>query len=440
MTCQATPLAGDPGRAAVGRVLARVAADSGGARPELHPETHTEYAATGGYRGDVDAAAVVEAAEAAALAGRGGAGFPLYRKLRAVASSSDPHRVVVANGEEGEPGSVKDRVLMRTRPHLVVDGLRLAAIGVGADELHFYLSDPVAAEAVSAAIAAAGQTLPPIKVDVVVPAYVAGEESAVVRFLDGGPALPTAKPPRVYEEGVGGHPTVVSNVETLARLALAVTHGVDAADVPAALVTIAGDDLEPTLAEASQSSTLRSLIGGAQAAGVLCGGLFGGLRRDDVLDVDLDHAAMRAVGTSMGCGAFYVMSPAGCAVETVADAVSYLARESSHQCGVCFKGTAGMADTMRRLSLGEASEADLEPLTRWSTGLRGRGNCALLDAACELVGSLLALWDDAVAAHLDPASAAACAPCVARAGDFSQSKLTLDPADVRVAEPSGDRR
>jgi NADH:ubiquinone oxidoreductase subunit F (NADH-binding) len=379
----------------------------------------------------------VATAEAAGLAGRGGAGFPLFRKLAAVAASSDPRRVVVANGEEGEPGSVKDRVLVRSRPHLVLDGLRLAAVAVDAGELHVCLSDPVAAEAVAVAIAEAGTRLPPIRVAVVAPAYVAGEESAVVRYLDGGPALPTAKPPRAYEEGVGGHPTVVSNVETLAQLALAVTHGVRADDPGSVLVTVAGDGVAPMLVEASRASTLRSLIDGAPAAGVLCGGLFGGLRRPDVLDLPLDHAAMREAGTALGCGAFFILGPDGCAVELIADAVAYLARESSHQCGVCLKGTAGMADALRRLSRGDAGRDDLEPLVRWSTGLRGRGNCALLDAACELVGSLFSDWDDVIADHV-AGGAAGCVPCSVRRGDFSHTRLAVDPADVLIAAtPSG---
>jgi NADH:ubiquinone oxidoreductase subunit F (NADH-binding) len=425
MTCQATPLA-PAGSADMATTAAhrRVLGDVG------RRETYAEYAARGGYRADADAALVTSAAEAAGLAGRGGAGFPLFRKLAAVAASVDEHRVAVANGEEGEPGSVKDRLLLRTRPHLVLDGLRLAALAVGAPELHVYLSDPVAAESVRAAIAEAGATLPAIRVAMVAPSYVAGEESAVVRFLDGGPALPTAKPPRAYEAGVGGHPTVVSNVETLAQLALAVSHGVGADDTASILVTISGDGLAPMLAEVSPTATLRSLIGDAEVAGVLCGGLFGGLRRSDVIDVPLDHAAMRAAGTSLGCGAFYVMGPGGCAVELITDAVAYLSRESSHQCGVCLKGTGGMAESLRRLSRGEATADDVEPLRRWSSSLRGRGNCALLDAACELVGSLLAHWGDVVDAHL---AARGCVACARRIDDFSATKLAVDPAAVGMA-------
>lgn len=392
-------------------------------RPGPGTESLAEYVATGGYARPGPGAEVVALAEAAAIRGRGGAGFPLHVKLTAVAGSADPHRVVVANGEEGEPGSVKDRTLLRTRPHLVLDGLRLAAAAVDATDLHVYVSDPASAAAVEAALAE-GPPLPRVLVTLVDPAYVAGEESAVVRRLDGGPALPTAKPPRVFEQGVGGHPTVVSNVETLANLALAHTHGPVAYGVGTVLVTTSGDRDPAALVEVPLGTPLRDVIPNPSGAvAVLCGGLFGGLQpAASVLDLPLDHAALRAAGTAMGCGAFHVMSEAGCPVEVVTDGVAYLSRQSARQCGSCFKGTDAMAATLRRLARGEAAPADLEPVRRWTTQLVGRGNCALLDAACGLVGSLFAHWQDAVDAHLD---GPACPACAARADDFTQTRLAV---------------
>jgi NADH:ubiquinone oxidoreductase subunit F (NADH-binding) len=394
-------------------------------------ESYDEYVAQGGYPPHAAAADALAAAESSGLAGRGGAGFPLARKLRAVASSADPHRIVVANGEEGEPGSVKDRILMRTRPHVVLDGLRLAALAVDAADLYVYVSDPASARSIRGAVVQAASTLPAITVVEVAPSYVAGEESALVRFLDGGPALPTAKPPRAFEVGVGGHPTAVSNVETLAHLANAVAAGAAAEAIGTVLLTVSGDLREPKLVEAPRGVTLRSVIGEADVAGVLCGGLFGGLRRPAVLDVPLDHAAMRDAGTALGCGAFYVMSGRGCPVEVATDAIAYLARESSQQCGVCMKGTAAMADAMRRLSRSEATDNDLEPLIRWSTNLRGRGNCALLDAACEMLASLFGEWDDAVRRH---SAGEPCVVCRSRADDFRTTRLAVDPATVSISE------
>jgi NADH:ubiquinone oxidoreductase subunit F (NADH-binding) len=396
-------------------------------RGDVTVESYADYLATGGYSRVTETTSIAVLAGEADVCGRGGAGFPLGRKLATVAGSADPYRVVVANGEEGEPGSVKDRLLLRTRPHLVLDGLRLAAEAVGASELHVYVSDPGSARSVSAALTDVSTLIPPVRVTTVRPAYVAGEESAVVRFLDGGPALPTAKPPRAFEVGVGGHPTVVSNVETLAQLALAHAHGLEAYGSGTILLTISGDAIDPYVAEAERGTTLAEIVDVSDVVGVLCGGLFGGLQRASVLDLPLDHAAMRAAGTSLGCAAFQLMSRAGCPVELVTDAVSYLARQSSHQCGSCFKGTAAMAATLVRLSRREAGGAALEPLIRWSTGLKGRGNCALLDAACDLVGSLFANWREDVDAHVAGATCAACAGRI----DYSETRLAL-PIDAFV--------
>jgi NADH:ubiquinone oxidoreductase subunit F (NADH-binding) len=139
------------------------------------------------------------------LLGRGGAAFPLAVKVRAVRDNGRRRggAIVVANGEEGEPASIKDRWLLRHRPHLVLDGLRLAARMVEAARANIYVSDRRAAESVEIALA---EVDPPalnglaISVVSVEPTYVAGEETAAVRVLNGGPAKPTDKPPRPFEE------------------------------------------------------------------------------------------------------------------------------------------------------------------------------------------------------------------------------------------------
>src|SRR6476469_6733992 len=186
-----------------------------------------------GYRPLDDADALLEQVDLSGLLGRGGAAFPLGTKLRAVrdAARRGMQTVVVANGEEGEPASVKDRWLLRNRPHLVLDGLRLAARLAGAPHVHVYVSDLASARAVETALADAGtETLDGLTVSVrsVDPGYVAGEETAAVRAINGGPAKPTDKPPRPFEEGVGGLPTLVSNGETLANLPYIHRHGAPA--------------------------------------------------------------------------------------------------------------------------------------------------------------------------------------------------------------------
>ncbi|MCX5129677.1 NADH-ubiquinone oxidoreductase-F iron-sulfur binding region domain-containing protein [Streptomyces sp. NBC_00347] len=373
------------------------------------------YLAGGGYTDATGPDELLRHLAASGLRGRGGAGFPADVKLRAVRDRGGVP-VVVANGEEGEPGSVKDRWLLRARPHLVLDGLARAAAVTGAVRGYVYLSDPVAADRVRRALA---EREPHLPVEVVETAhtYVAGEESAVVRRIDGGPALPTAKPPRPFERGVGGAPTLVSNVETLARIALTASFpGLRQAIARSTLVTLSGGSARPVLTEVPYGVPLRTLaaeLGAPDAAGALMGGLFGGLVDARALDLPLEPGALAAADTALGCGAIRFLAAGACPVSTAADAVGHLAAESARQCGVCVSGTAAVRDAVYALAAGTAGPDTLTHLDRWARGLPGRGACGLLDAAAGLAGSLLRAFPEHVRSHLHgpcPGCARACPP------------------------------
>ncbi|WP_051795334.1 NADH-ubiquinone oxidoreductase-F iron-sulfur binding region domain-containing protein [Streptomyces sp. NRRL S-87] len=354
---------------------------------------------------DADADELLGHIAAADLRGRGGAGFPAAVKLRAVrdaAGPAGPAPVVVANGEEGEPGSVKDRWLMRARPDLVLDGLVHAARITRADRGYVYVSDPDAADRVRDALT---RHPPPLPVGIVLtaPGYVAGEESAVVRRIEGGPALPTAKPPRPYEHGVGGAPTLVANVETLARIAaVAARPDLRGAIAGSTLLTLSGGSAPALLTEVPYGVPLRELAaaqGVPDAWGALVGGLFGGLVGRTGLDLPLEPEALSAAGTAVGCGALRFLGPDECPVALAAEAARYLAAESSRQCGVCVSGTAAIADALRGLTLGEAPADLRERLHRWSTGLHGRGACGLPSAAARLAGTVATAFPAALDTH-----------------------------------------
>ncbi|MFZ3468261.1 NADH-ubiquinone oxidoreductase-F iron-sulfur binding region domain-containing protein [Streptomyces sp. 4.24] len=373
------------------------------------------YLATGGYADATGPDELLRHLTASGLRGRGGAGFPAAVKLSAVRERGGLP-VVVANGEEGEPGSVKDRWLLRARPHLVLDGLARAAQVTGAVRGYVYLSDPVAGDRVRRALAEREPRLP-IEVVETAHTYVAGEESAVVRRIDGGPALPTAKPPRPFERGVGGEPTLVSNVETLARIALTAARPDLRREISrSTLVTLSGGNADPVLTEIPYGISLRTLAaahGTPDAAGALMGGLFGGLVDAHALDLPLEPGALAAAGTALGCGAIRLLGAGTCPVSTAADAVGHLAAESARQCGVCVSGTAAVRDAVRALAAGTAGPDTLTQLDRWSRGLPGRGACGLLDAAAGIAGSLLRAFPEPVRSHLDrrcPDCAAAAAP------------------------------
>jgi NADH:ubiquinone oxidoreductase subunit F (NADH-binding) len=363
-----------------------------------------------------DADALLEQVDLSGLLGRGGAAFPLGTKLRTVrdAGRRGSDTIVVANGEEGEPASVKDRWLLRNRPHMVLDGLRLATAMVGARRAYVYVSDEQAATSVTSALA---DLKPEIfgETDVVVvtvePGYVAGEETAAVRRINGGPAKPTDKPPRPFEEGVAGLSTMVSNVETLANLPFIHEHGAQgfrAVGTPMSpgtfLATITGGGRPAALYEIPYGAAFSELLDvhGLTAdavRGALMGGYFAGLLNTTILDATLDHESIRRLGSGLGCGAISILTD-DCPVAVAASVMSYFDRENAGQCGSCFNGTAAMAAVTSALRDGVATDEDVARLERWSVVLRGRGACGTLDGATNVAASLLRQFPQAVARHL----------------------------------------
>lgn len=353
----------------------------------------------------VDPAAVIGELERAGLRGRGGAGFPAHVKWRTVARAD--RCVVVANGEEGEPASLKDRWLLTRRPHAVLDGLALAAEVTGAARAVIYLSHPETVESVRQALrespAAATTEVPRVEVHCVEHRYVAGEESAVCRSINGGPALPAGRPPRVFESGVDEVPTLVSNVETLVHAAWIARNGADAyraagtaASPGTGLATVQGACARPGVYEVPYGVTVRDLltVGGANLKddppGLLMGGWFGGIAGPEVLETAWCFDALAGAGSALGCGAVTVLGASERIPEVAARLARWYARESAGQCGVCRKGTAAIADALERLRDGESNDGDAANLARWGTSLRGKGSCAFLDGAATVARTAIA--------------------------------------------------
>nr|WP_090277123.1 NADH-ubiquinone oxidoreductase-F iron-sulfur binding region domain-containing protein [Mycolicibacterium komanii]CRL71089.1 NADH:ubiquinone oxidoreductase, NADH-binding (51 kD) subunit [Mycolicibacterium komanii] len=390
---------------------------------EAGTEDYAEYTRAGGYRPLIDADALLEQVDLSGLLGRGGAAFPIGTKLRTVhdANRRGSETVVVANGEEGEPASVKDRWLLRNRPHLVLDGLRLATAVAGARRAYVYVSDDQAATAVGAALSEVpAETFGGAEITLVTvePGYVAGEETAAVRRINGGPAKPTDKPPRPFEEGVDGLPTMVSNVETLANLPYIHEHGAEkfrSVGTPMSpgtfLATITGGGRPAALYEIPHGAAFSELLqvhGLTREAvtGVLMGGYFAGLVNTDILDATLDHESVRRLGSGLGCGAISILTD-DCPLAVAAAVMSYFDRENAGQCGSCFNGTAAMAAVTSALRDGVATQEDVTRLERWSVVLRGRGACGTLDGATNVAASLLRQFPQVVTRHL----ANDCAAC-----------------------------
>jgi len=353
--------------------------------------------------------------EASGLLGRGGAGFPVGRKWRSVAERSSGGAVVLANGAEGEPLSLKDRSLMAGRPHLVIDGALLAARAVGADDIIFYVgTEHRAAEAaLRGALAERPADVRGRARIVQAPAgYVTGEESAAVHFVDSGDARPTTTPPRPFERGVRGRPTLVQNVESLALAALIArrghawyrslgrgqAHGMGLITVSGAVSHAGVQEIELGSSLADVAAAAGGLRGDVEA--VLLGGYFGGWAlADEQWRMPLEPHTMRAQGLAFGCGVVHFLAARTCGVEATARIMAYLASQSARQCGPCLFGLGAIAAANRRLAGKTPQADDLERLIRWSGQLAGRGGCRHPDGAVGLLQSALTVFADDFAAH-----------------------------------------
>jgi NADH:ubiquinone oxidoreductase subunit F (NADH-binding) len=345
--------------------------------------------------------------EAAGLTGRGGAGFPTAVKVRAVAARRG-RPVLVVNGAEGEPLSGKDKLLLRALPHLVVDGAVALAGAIGAGDIVIAHSAAALAEqeALDRALAErARHGLHPrlsIRRVAVPDTYVAGQETAIVSFLNGGPALPTFAPPRPFEKGVGGRPTLVQNVETVAQAALVARHGAAwFTRAETALFTVSGAVARPGVYEARIGTALARLVadaGGLTRAprAVLVGGYAGAwIDARDARGVTLEEAALREAGGTLGVGAVAVLPEGACGICETARIVRYLADESAGQCGPCVYGLDAIAGRLERPGPGEAL------LRRWAGDLTGRGACRHPDGTARLVASALDVFGRELESH-DP--------------------------------------
>ena len=283
--------------------------------------------------------ALVERLAASGLRGRGGGWFEAARKWRAVrVEGGEPF--VIANGAEGEPGSYKDRFVMLTRPQDVVAGLALAARAVGAREAVVFLKGSFdrPAKALSGAIAAASLDGLSVEVRRGDDGYVAGEETAVVEALEGRKPWPRPKPPLPAAVGFRGRPTLVQNVETLARVPAALGDPEAYRRGETALVTVWGDVRRPGVHEVPLGTPLRRVIdehagGGTEPVGlVFPGGPAGMPLRASDLDVPLDPESLRAKGTALGTGAILVVGDSACPLAVAASVAGFFERENCGQC------------------------------------------------------------------------------------------------------------
>jgi NADH:ubiquinone oxidoreductase subunit F (NADH-binding) len=415
---------------------------------EEHLETHgpmPEPAGGGRRREREQAARLIEEVERAGLLGRGGAAFPTARKMRAVAGARG-RAVLVANGAEGEPASLKDRTLMASLPHLVLDGAILAAEAVGAGEAIVCVCESALAslEGIGGAIAErapsrATRRSPSLRLAQVPGDYVAGEESALVKHLEGGAAKPTFRPPMPYEQGLRRRPTLIQNVETLAHIALIARHGAawfrglgTAAQPGSALVTLSGPVAHPGVYEIEHGASLASLIeagGGATAGirGVLVGGYGGSwIAGERLRGVALSSEHLAAHDASLGAGVVLLLSEDACPVAETARATRWLAGESAGQCGPCVHGLDSLAGALEALASGPAPAKAGERIERLAALVSRRGACGHPDGAVNMLLSALDAFAAEFGEHARHGRCERCArpselPLPGRAPDASET-------------------
>lgn len=340
------------------------------------------------------------------LGGRGGGHFPAAAKWRAAMAA--PGQVwLVANAAESEPLSGKDATLLRQSPHLVLDGLALAAETVGATRAVVWMHDDDEAtrRVVDAALAErrAERIVEPLMTVVAGPStYLAGESSAIARWLTEGEALP---PFRGFD-GLPGRPprqrVLVHNVETLARVALVAR---DRARPSTTLLTI----LTPSgrlVLETDESTRLGDALDAVSwprdraPQAVLLGGFGGGWARwAEVADVAVNESAMRAAGVGLGAGIVAPLPAEACGVAETAAVLRYLEAGSARQCGPCLFGLDSLAQSLDLLRLGRARRSELRRVAADLDAVRGRGSCHHPDGAVRMVASALDTFADDFARH-----------------------------------------
>ena len=355
---------------------------------------------------ELSLAELVRLAEETGLTGRGGAGFPSAIKLRSVADSGR-RPAVVANGLEGEPLSHKDAVLLTTAPGLVLDGLTLVAHALRAGRTVLAVGPDIDARPAEAEARRRGG----IDVRRLGGGFIAGQETALLNQLEGRPAVPRDPSTRVTTRGLGGRPTLVSNVETLAHLALAARFGagwfrsVGLPDDPGtSLFTISGAVDHEGVVEAARGISLADLVAMARphagVTAVLVGGYHGAWVPRADFDVRMTKAGLAPYGASVGAGIIHVLGADACPLRAAADMASYLAGESAAQCGPCLNGLPRMAESLQRLAHGSRDPHLPTEIERLRALVVGRGACAHPDGTARLVASTMRVFDAHVAAHL----------------------------------------
>lgn len=386
------------------------------------PLSYEDYLLKGGYTGLTKAihilkpSGVRDAVKASGLRGRGGAGFPTWKKWDMVMQQTEKKRYLCCNAAEDEPGTFKDRYLLRSNPHQLIEGVLIAAFTVEADEAYlfincryteelFFMSEALRVSKAAGHWGEGSDSGVMLKVCQSPGSYVAGEETALLEVIEGRIAQPRQKPPYYPTmHGLYGKPTVVNNAESLSNIPFIVREGATAFQsigVPSSpgtmVFTLTGDVNRPGLYERPLGTSLQMLIndcGGGIKEGLSLKAVFPGGPSVPVVpgeqaDLALDFDRLKAAGTGLGTGAVIVISEESCMVQTAIRYARFFANESCGQCPPCKLGTVHISEILETIEAGEGTESDIQQVEQACEMVKGRGQCFLLTGAAIAVESIL---------------------------------------------------
>jgi NADH-quinone oxidoreductase subunit F len=384
------------------------------------------YLGHGGYRAAEKALAmkpqeIIDAVKASGLRGRGGAAFPTGLKWDFVPKEDPRPRFVVANCDEGEPGTFKDREIVEKYPHLLLEGMLIAARAIGADRGFIYVRAeyPRAQGILRAAVAEAekggrlgeniGGTGFSFRVQIYAGggAYICGEETALIESLEGKRGHPRLRPPYPVSHGVYGMPTVVNNVETLSNVPFILDKGPDwyrsmgtKDSAGTKIFTVSGGVKKPGVYEFKFGDvTLRELVeecaGGVNGklVGVIPGGLSTPILRPDELDVRLTYEDIQKAGSLLGSGAVIVVNNAVPVAAVARRSLEFLAHESCGKCTPCREGSTWLARLFREIELGKKN-GRIERINHILEGMRGKCFCPLGEGAVAVAGAFTSKYGE----------------------------------------------
>jgi len=421
----------------------------------IDPESVETYAAAGGYDSLKQALtkmtpeAVLEAVEKSGLRGRGGGGFPTGRKWRFCREAVGEKKYIICNGSEGDPGAFLDRTIMEGDPHAIVEGMAIGAYAVGASRGFIYVGHeyPLAVKRLRLAVEQAnekgflGEKIlgSPFSFDIIVRrgagAYICGEETSLINFIEGNIGEPRNRPPYPPQQGLWGQPTIINNVETWANVPVIIDKG---AEWFAAIGTekskgtkvfsLAGKVNKVGLVEVPMGTPLRQIIyelGGGikkdrEIKGVLTSGPGGGVIPQQFLDIPVEFEAFQEVGGNLGSGSMVVMDDACCMVDLARYFLNFSFQESCGKCTPCRDGTKHLLEILTDITEGNGKEEDIPLIEELCATMASSSLCGLGQSAVNPVLSTLKYFRDEYEAHIreKKCPALVCRPLL---------KYTVDP-------------